>query len=138
MKSNLGYISCTREPTQPMDYLQGAGIKFPGVSPEVSIKMYEMAVQSVLIYGCTSVFLNKGNIKCLDKLQSKFIKMCVGLRKCCHSTSLLQAAGVNTVSTTLQTASLDLLKSCLLSDSITKSSYTELILKSDRSLCKKP
>ena len=41
------------------------------------------------------------------------------------------------MSTTLQTASLDLLKSCFLSDSITKSFYSELILNSDRSLCKK-
>ena len=96
--------------------------------------MYDTAERSVLTYGRTSVFLNKGNIKCLDKLQSKFIKM----RKCSHSTPLLHAAGVNPVSTTLQTASLDLLKSCLLSDSITKSFYTELILNSDRSLCKKP
>ena len=68
--------------------LQGAGIIFPGVpvSPEASIKMYDMAVRSVLTYGCTSVFLNKGKIKCLEKLQNKFIKMRVGLRKCCHST----------------------------------------------------
>ena len=64
--------------------------------------------------------------------------MCVGLRKCCHSTPLLQATGVNPVSTTLQTASLDLLKSCLLSESNAKSFYSGIILNSDRSLCKKP
>ena len=41
--------------------LQGAGIQFCGVSPEV-LPWY-MGVRSVLTYGCTSVFLNKGNIK---------------------------------------------------------------------------
>ena len=33
--------------------LQGAGIKYPGVNPVVSLDIYNIAVRSVLVYGCS-------------------------------------------------------------------------------------
>ena len=42
--------------------LQGAGIKFPGVGPILSLEMYRMAVQSTMLYGCATIYMSTRNL----------------------------------------------------------------------------
>ena len=60
--------------------LQSAGIKYPGVDPEVSIKINKSAIINVIIYACVSVNISTTNLKKLDKLQCFIVKRCLGLQ----------------------------------------------------------
>ena len=63
--------SRVRNATRSFYALQGAGIKYPGVSPVISVELYRSVVRSVLEYGTTSLYINKSNINRLDKLQNR-------------------------------------------------------------------
>ena len=75
-----GYGHCQsriRSATKAFCSLQGAGIKFPGVSLDVSLEMYRTAVHSVITFGCASVYLSKQSLNNLEKWQSKIVKQIV-------------------------------------------------------------
>ena len=74
--------------------LQSAGLKYQGVSPETAMTVFCTAVESTLVYGCTSVFLSRKNQIALDRLQSNLIKCVLGLPKNCRTTPLMQALRV--------------------------------------------
>ena len=37
--------------------LQGAGVKYPGVSTQIALDLYKTSIQSVLDYGCSSIYM---------------------------------------------------------------------------------
>ena len=108
--------------------LQGAGLRWNGVSPYTSKEIFSTGVNSVLTYGCASLSMNKSNLSDLEKIQSKLMKASLGLPSCsslglpscCRTTPLLQAVNVKPVSSTIMMSSLRLLKSCLFSTSLTR------------------
>ena len=57
----------------------GVIIKYHGVTPEVSSYIYQIAVTSILSYGCSSIHLSKLDVNVLDRTQSKHIKNMLGL-----------------------------------------------------------
>ena len=76
--------------------LQSAGLHRNGMSPSTAMNM---AVRSTLLYGCTSININRSNLKSLDRQQSKQIRCILGLKQYqTHTTILLQAVGIPTIS----------------------------------------
>ena len=107
--------------------LQGAGIKFPGVEPMLSLEMYKMAVQSTMLYGCATIYMSKMRLQVLNKLQSKLVKQCLGLHKWSRTSPLLKSMNMESISTIVKRKSLDLLKSCLFNTSLCKDFYFEIL-----------
>ena len=127
-KSGAAHIETRIRPATKSYYgLQGAGIKYPGVNPVVSLDIYNMAVRSVLVYGCSCMYISNVNLKKLDKCQSRIIKQCFGLSQFVRTTPLLKATGISTISATVYLQSLDLLKSCVLSDSVAHDLYSFIL-----------
>ena len=65
--------------------------------------------------------ISDNNLKKLDKVQSQIIKKCLGLSSSVRSTPLLLAT--THISQSIRMESLDLLKRCILNDSLTKDFY---------------
>ena len=107
--------------------LQGSGLCKDGVSPYTGGHVYSTAIRTVLLYGCSSVFVTKPNLKKLDKAQGKYLKSMLGLSYSCHTTPLLQALCIPSCSTAVLLSSMDLIKSCLSSSSVASTFYRHLL-----------
>ena len=86
-----------------------------------------MGVSSTLTYGCASVYINKSQLVNLDKYQVKVIKQCLCLKCRTRTTALMKALGIEYISSTIKQSSLDLLKVCLLNNSMTQKFYCMLM-----------
>ena len=76
---------------------------------------------------CASVYINKSQLVNLDKYQVKLIKKCLGLKCRTHTTALMKALGIEYISHTIKQFSLDLLKVCLLNNSMMQKFYCMLM-----------
>ena len=90
--------------------MQGAGLNCYGVSPEIALHIYKTAVRSSLSYGFAAVNISSNNSKVLDKVQGKHLKSLVGLKYHSRTTPLLETLNIPSVSKSVQTISLDVLK----------------------------
>ena len=97
--------------------LQGAGLCYKGVDTKVAINIFQTAVQTTLTYGCDNIFISRTALNRLDSFQAKLLKSILGLGKQSRTTPLLCAMKVAPVSHILSLHSLDLLTSCLYSNS---------------------
>ena len=107
--------------------LQGAGVKYPGIRAPIALELYCSAVRSVLEYGNSATCVNRTNMIKLDKMQNKFVRQCVGLHKYCHVSPLLKATGILPMSESIVVQTLDLLKMCMLNESVARDLYSEII-----------
>ena len=105
---------------------QGASLCNDGLSPEASVYLYSSVIGSSLIYGCDSIWINKSNMIKLDSTQGKIIKKMLGSPYTSHTTPLIQAPGILPCSVSILFSSLDLLKSCLASESATGGFYRHM------------
>ena len=115
-----------RKATKSFYSLQGCGLNAHGVSPNTGLHIYNTAVRSTMTYVCSAVHISGKYLKKLDQLQGKIIKSILGIPYSSRTTPLLNALELETLTDTVHKASLDLLKSCLLSDSRTQSFYCHL------------
>ena len=97
--------------------LQGAGLYYKGVDPKVAINIFQTAVQTTLTDGCGNVFISRTALNSLDSFQAKLLKSILGLGKQSRTTPVLRAMKVAPVSHIVNLHSLDLLTSCLYSNS---------------------
>ena len=67
---------------------------------------------------CACIIITKSNLDQLDKLQSKFVKQCVGISSRCRSSPLLEALNIVSINSLISNLSLDLLRNCIINDSI--------------------
>ena len=77
--------------------LQCTGLCAGGVAPTVSAHMFNVAIQPILTYGCTTLNFTRSSVKELDKVQATLLKSALGLPKFCHNTLLLQALKVKKI-----------------------------------------
>ena len=63
--------------------IQTAGVKYPDLNFNVVSDIYKTAVEIVLQFGCSSIYLNKGNISKLNQLQGKLTRP-TGLMLTCY------------------------------------------------------
>ena len=74
-----------------------------------------------------TVYCTKKNMEKLDKVQSKLIKQCLGLKIWCRTSPLLKAINILPSSLSGQLGSLDLLKNCILNNSLARNFYCYLL-----------
>ena len=89
--------------------------------------IFKTAVNSTLAYGCHSIHLNRRHLKELDTIQSKLLKCILGLNKFSRSSHLFQALRIIPIFTSIQIMSLDLLGTCVRSDSAISKFYSYLL-----------
>ena len=102
-------------------------MKYPGVQPHIALILYNTAVRSVIGYGCSSIYISKKDINHLEKLQNKLIGQCIGLHTNSHITPVLNAMGISPISTSVAMESLDLIKKCVLNNSIVRDFYCKTL-----------
>ena len=107
--------------------LQAAGLKSNSVSPQTAFNIYCSAVRSVLTFGCCAIYINKTQLENLNKTQGKYVKSILGINFNTHTTPILKALSLPTVSTFIDIANVNLLKSCIFSDSLTQRFYLYLL-----------
>ena len=78
--------------------LQGAGLCDDGLKIDISVHVWSAACQSVLAYGCESLYLSKQNRTNMNKLQANHIKCIIGTGNYYRTSSLLQALDMNNMS----------------------------------------
>lgn len=121
--------------------LQGAGLCVGGCSPSTIFHTYSVAVRPVLMYGIECTYQDKTAFNSIESVQGKFLKSALGLKKSCKTSPLLQAAGIDSISVSVEISRMSLLKSMLLSTSRCRLLYQHLLscalngkLKSHRNL----
>jgi len=107
--------------------LQGAGLCYRGVTPEVSAHLYSVGVRTVLSYGCEAMKMNKTSMKKVESTQGKLVKSFLGLRKTSRTTPLIQALDIPSLETSIGLASLNLLRSSVLHPSMATPFYSHLL-----------
>ena len=106
--------------------LQWAGLCACGVPPTVSAHMFNVAIQPILTYDCTTLNFTRSSVKKLDELQAKILKSALGLPKFCHNTPLLQALKVKKIDNLLQVQHLSLIRNALLNKSKPRTFYLHI------------
>jgi len=109
--------------------LQHVGLHFKGLAPEIASHIFCMGVQTVLLYGCDSVHINKSNLRKLYTTQGNLIKSMLGLRRSSLTSPLLKALNIKDVSTYIHIQSANLLCSCLLFESKASLFYASILSK---------
>lgn len=107
--------------------LQGAGLCFRGVTPQVASHLFSVGVRTVLSYGCEAIRLSKMSLKKLESTQGKLVKAFLGLRKISHTTPLIQALGIPSLESTIGLAALNLLHSAISHSSLSTPFYSQLL-----------
>lgn len=107
--------------------LQGAGLCYGGVKPDVATHLFLVGVRTVLTYGCEAIHLSPSCIKKMESAQGKLVKAFLGLRKWSHSSPLLRALSIPSISQTLAHRSLSLLRSNLVHSSHAAGFYCYLL-----------
>ena len=100
---------------------------FNCVHPETAINIYRTAVKSVLISGCSAIQLSKDLLSKFNRTQGKLVKAILSISYIFHTTPILEAIGVSSVSTSVATNSMGLLCACLYSDSIASQFYIHFL-----------
>ena len=78
--------------------LQGAGLSHNSQDIDTLMYIWSSTCNSVLLYGCESMYISKQNIKELDKLQSELIKCLMGIGSSYKTTPLLNALKIYNIS----------------------------------------
>ena len=92
------------------------------MSSKAVADIFNLAIQTVLEYGCSCINLTKCNIAILNKLQGKLLKRCLNLYPRCLTQPILKA--FSTPST-----GCNIITSCVLSSYMTKSFYCDILSK---------
>ena len=103
--------------------VQCAGLCTGGATPT---HMFNVAIQPILTYGCTTLNFTRSSVKELDKVQAKLLKSALGLPKFCHNTPLLQELKVKKIDNLLQVQQLSLLRNALLNKSKARTFYLHM------------
>ena len=97
--------------------LQGAGLRYDGVSPGTALEIYRAGVLSVLTYGCSAIHLTKKNIQVLENQRCKLLKCILGIGKRTHNTPTLSAIKMDPMNIHIQKSALNVFKSSLICNS---------------------
>ena len=82
--------------------LQCAGLCAGGVASTVLAHMFNVTIQPILTYSCTTLNFTRSSVTEIDKVQAKLLKSALGQPKFCHNTPLLQALKVKKIDNILQ------------------------------------
>ena len=89
--------------------------------------LWESAICPVLLYGSSSVHINKESMLKMEKLQAKLLKTSICVHKFCKSSPILQALNICKIESIIDLNSLELTRSMLSSSSRARPFYIHLI-----------
>ena len=75
--------------------MQGAGFCNVTTNANILAYLWESAIRPVLLYGCSSVHINKESMLKMEILQAKLLKTSIGVHKFCKTSPILQAFFLN-------------------------------------------
>ena len=81
------------------------------------VYLWESAIRPVLLYGSSSVHINKESMLKMEKIQAKLLKASIGVHKFCKSSSILQAFNICKIESIIDRNYLELTRSMLSSSS---------------------
>ena len=90
------------------------------------MNIYCTAVRSVLVYGCSNFHLSKSQVQILDGTQGKHLKYMLGIDYSTHTTPILSALSIPSISRLIQVTAVGLLRSIMDSDSMARRFYLHL------------
>ena len=106
--------------------LQGVGLCNTDLNIDTALYVWSPTCKSILTYGCDALYLKNSDVKDLDKIQGKLIKSIVGIGVHYHTTPLLQALQILSVSATIDLSTVCLLYNIMKGNSAAKSFYLSL------------
>ena len=92
--------------------MQGAGFCNVTTNANMLAYLWESAIRPVLLYGSSSVHINKVNVE-NEKLQAKLLKTSIGVYKFCKSSPILQTLNICKIESIIDRNSLELTRSML-------------------------
>jgi len=104
-----------------------AGMTSTHMDPTTKASLWNTVCQPTVMYGLSTLDLSSTQMKELDTHQSKLIKQSLQLSKLCRSSKLLNAMGVDKISTVLEKQTLTLFRSVMLDKSSGSSFYGRII-----------
>jgi len=107
--------------------LQHGGLHFNGIAPEVAAHIYKVGVQTILTYGCESIFISAANLRRLKTAEGNIVKAFLGLRRSSHTTPLLEALGITPCDKLIGIHGLNLLRTTAINQSGGASFYQSLL-----------
>ena len=107
--------------------MQGAGFCNVTTNANMLAYLWESAVRPVLLYGCSSVHVNKESMLKRENIQAKLLKTSIGVHKFCKSSPILQALDICKIESIIDRNSLELTRSMLSSSSRAGPFYIHLI-----------
>ena len=107
--------------------LQGAGLHFGGLAPEVAADLYSVGVRTVLLFGCEAIHAKTSTLKKLESAQGKFVKSILGLPKHSKNTPVVSALKIPSIRQSVGLSCMKLLRSCILHHSNASAFYTHLL-----------
>ena len=110
--------------------LQGAGLHFRGVEPQVASRIFSVGVRTILTYSAEAIQISPANMGKLERTQGKLIKSVLGIRKFSTNTPLLRAMNIPPVQKTIGYSCLNLLRSSLLFHSNASHFYSHILTSS--------
>jgi len=94
--------------------LQGAGLHFRGIEPEIAAHIYAVGVRTILTYACESTEISNSTINQLQVHQGKLLKAMLGLSKYSRTSPLEKALRIPTIRSSIALSCFNLFKSCLM------------------------
>ena len=79
---------------------------------DTAIKIYRTAVEGIIGFGCSSIYISKTNKRMLDTIHCKHLKNIMGLKHSAHSSPILSGLSILPVSVSIALSALTLFKSC--------------------------
>ena len=93
--------------------MQGAGFCNVTTNANMIGYLWESAIRPVLLYGSSSVHINKESMLKMEKLQNKLLETSIGVPKFCKSCPILQALNICKIESIIDRNSLELTRSML-------------------------
>ena len=123
----MPYESRIKAATKAFYGLQNARIRCPAIKLQIVVDIYRTAVNTMLQFDYSTIHINRTNMIKVNRHQCNLIKRHLGLSKWCHYTSLLQVVGILPLSVDINLQTMDLLKKCVITNSLARSFYCGLL-----------
>jgi len=108
--------------------MRGAGFNNNNSDINTLFYVWKVAIRPVLTHCCNSMYISKKSLSNMEKLQTKLLKASAGLHKYCKlGTPVLKALNANTIDTTVEISSLDLMGTIFCNASRPRSFYSHLL-----------
>jgi len=120
-----------RKAQQSFYGLQPVGLHPNGIDPFSSAYLHKTVLIPTLTYGCSAVYLSKGEMHQIYSCQGKLLKANLGIHKCSKTSPLLASLGTTSTDNIIAKETVSLLRKCIYTNCATKHFYLHLLNRSN-------